>query len=155
MRLAIASDHAGYLLKSFLKAGLVKEADLLVDLGCSSEEPVDYPQYAKIMAEALARGDAEFGILVCGSGIGISIAANRFTGVRAALVSDPLGARLAREHNNANVICLGGKVLGEQQALECVRTFLQTSYVGGRHQHRVEMLDAIGGSSASLGPSGT
>ena len=138
MKLAIASDHAGYRLKSFLKAELVGP---VLDLGCHSEAPVDYPDYARMVAEALRRGDVAFGILVCGTGIGISIAANRFRGVRAALVGDPLAAQLSREHNNANVICLGGRMTGDAQALECVRTFLQTPFAGERHQRRVDMLD--------------
>lgn len=143
MKIAIASDHAGFRLKSLLEAGLLAELGPFVDLGCHNEEPVDYPNYARAMAETLMRGEAEFGILVCGSGIGISIAANRFPAVRAALVSDPLGARLSREHNNANVICLGGKTIGEWQAVDCVHTFLKTAYVGERHRHRVDMLATI------------
>lgn len=143
MTIAIASDHAGFGLKSFLLHKL-RERDLrLLDLGCHSEEAVDYPDYGRRMADAL-RSDAERGILICGSGIGISIAANRFSHVRAAVVSEPLSARLAREHNDANVLCLGGQLIGNWMALECASVFLETPFAKGRHTPRVEMLGTVG-----------
>ncbi|MGN6466533.1 MAG: ribose 5-phosphate isomerase B [Rhizobiaceae bacterium] len=143
MKIAIASDHAGYALKSFLLQKLAERDLTLLDLGCHSEAMVDYPDYSKRMAEAL-RSEAERGILICGSGIGISIAANRYSHVRAAVVSEPLSARLCREHNDANVLCLGGKLIGDWMALECASVFLQTPFAEGRHTPRVAMLGAIG-----------
>jgi ribose 5-phosphate isomerase B len=144
MKVAIASDHAGFRLKSFLIEAMGKRDQALVDLGCYSEEPVDYPDIGKKMAGLLADGDAERGILICGSGIGISIAANRFRNVRAALVSDPYSARLTREHNDANVLCLGGQLIGNWQALECVDVFLKTDFLHGRHAPRVQKLHELG-----------
>lgn len=147
MNVAIASDHAGFRLKSFLIEAMRGRGQTLIDLGCHSEEPVDYPDFGKKMAEALADGGMERGILVCGSGIGISIAANRFRNVRAALVSDPFSARLTREHNDANVICLGGQLIGNWQAIECVEVFLKTDFLHGRHAPRVEALHGLGSPS--------
>lgn len=145
MKVALASDHAGFRIKSFLAGELAKEGYEILDLGCENEESVDYPRYAKAMADELARGEIPFGILVCGTGIGISIAANRFPHLRAGVVSDLLAARLTREHNDANVLCLGGQLVGPWQALECSRVFLSTEYAGGRHQPRVAMLATIAG----------
>lgn len=143
MKIAIASDHAGYALKSFLLQRLAERDVMLLDLGCHSEDAVDYPDYGRRMADAL-RSDAERGILICGSGIGISMAANRFSHVRAAVVSEPLSARLSREHNNANVLCLGGQLVGKWMALECVTVFLNTDFATGKHSARVEMLGMAG-----------
>jgi ribose 5-phosphate isomerase B len=142
MTIAIGSDHAGFGLKSFLLQKLGERDLPLLDLGCHSEEAVDYPDYGRRMAQALT-SDAECGILICGSGIGISIAANRFSHVRAAVASEPLSARLAREHNDANVLCLGGQLIGNWMALECAFVFLETPFARGRHTPRVEMLGAV------------
>jgi len=136
--IAIACDHGGVALKDFLKAALPDVVWL--DLGTSGTDSVDYPDYAKKLADALKAGQAERGVLICGTGIGISIAANRFAHIRCALVHDVTGARLAREHNDANVLALGGRTTGQEVAKDCVTTFLNTAFAGGRHQARVDKL---------------
>ena len=137
---AIASDHAGYDLKSFLKEVLSAMGREVIDLGADGAASVDYPDFGYAMAHAFRSGKARRGVLVCGSGIGISIAANRYAEVRAALVHDALGARLARQHNDANVICFGGRMIGAEVASDCLRIFLETEFEGGRHTHRVDKL---------------
>lgn len=138
--IGIASDHAGFELKQVLKQHLSALDFLVVDLGPEEPEPVDYPDYGYAMGRAVRDGQVARGILVCGSGIGISIAANRFPEVRAALVHDELGARLARQHNDANVICFGGRTTGVDVAFDCLRVFLETPFEGGRHCGRVDKL---------------
>ncbi|VTU30195.1 ribose 5-phosphate isomerase B [Variovorax sp. PBL-E5] len=140
--IAIANDHAGYDLKLALKAELESEGWRVLDLGCHDKTPVDYPAYGRLMGEAIREGRTQLGVLVCGSGIGISIAANRNPLVRAALVHDTLTARLAREHNDANVLCLGGQTTGPAVAIECLKVFLATPFGEGRHAPRVRMLGA-------------
>ena len=137
---AIASDHAGFELKEALKAALVALGHPHLDLGCDGPATVDYPDFGYAMARALRDGRAAWGILVCGTGIGISIAANRFSNVRAALVHDARSARLARQHNDANVICFGGRVIEPDVARVCLEVFLTTPFEGGRHAHRVDKL---------------
>lgn len=137
---AMASDHAGYDLKMHLKAILVDARRTVVDLGTNGTGSVDYPDFGYAMARAIRDGRAALGVLICGSGIGISIAANRFPEVRAALVHDTLGARMARLHNDANVICFGGRMIGQEVASDCLRLFLETEFEGGRHASRVEKL---------------
>ena len=136
----MASDHAGYELKTVLKQELVAMGHAVVDLGADGSESVDYPDFGYAMAHALKAGKAHRGVLICGSGIGISIAANRYPEVRAALVHDGLGARLARQHNDANVICFGGRMIGAEVARDCLKTFLETAFEGGRHLQRVDKL---------------
>lgn len=143
MRLAIGSDHAGYDLKESLKSHLQAEGHEVEDLGCHSSDRVDYPLFAQKVALAVVGGQAERGVLVCGSGIGVSIAANRIPGARAALVSEPLSARLAREHNDANVLCMGARLVGPDMARELLRVFLETPFAGGRHQDRVLQIDSV------------
>jgi ribose 5-phosphate isomerase B len=140
LSIAVASDHAGYDLKSALKQELEAMGHQVVDLGTNSTDSVDYPDFGYAVALALREGKADRGVLVCGSGVGISIAANRYPEVRAALIHDPLGARLARQHNDANVICFGGRVIDAEAARECLRAFLDTQFEGGRHHARVEKL---------------
>ena len=140
LNIAVASDHAGYDLKSALKQELETMGQQILDLGTHSREAVDYPDFGYAVAVALREGRADRGVLVCGSGVGISIAANRYPEVRAALVHDPLGARLARQHNDANVICFGGRAIDAGLAAECLRVFLETQFEGGRHNTRVEKL---------------
>lgn len=137
---AIANDHAGVALKDVLLAELNALGFTPLDLGTNSSDSVDYPDYGKLVADAVAHGRAQFGIAICGSGIGISIAANRHPGIRAALCSTGLAAELSRQHNDANVLCLGARLIGDGEAKECVRRFLTTSFEGGRHQRRVEKL---------------
>ncbi|HUT77206.1 MAG TPA: ribose 5-phosphate isomerase B [Polyangia bacterium] len=142
MRLAIASDHGGFELKEHLLAWLAGRDDIAVaDLGTRDEAAVDYPDLAHPLAEAVARGDFDRGILVCGTGIGMSIAANRHRGIRAALCTDPYMARMSREHNDANVLCLGGRVLGRSLAEDIVRAFLDGEFGGERHARRLAKLD--------------
>ncbi len=135
---ALASDHAGYQLKNEIAASLTKAGYSVLDFGTNGPDSVDYPDYAAHVAAAVTDGRAERGVLVCGSGIGISIAANRHPGVRAALVHDVTTARLCREHNDANVIALGARVIGPEIAKDCVTTFLTTAFEGGeRHSRRI------------------
>ena len=139
-KIAIANDHGGRELKEFLKAELIHNGYDVLDLGSNTTESVAYPDYGYAIAKAIETGEAEQGVAICGSGIGISIAANRFAHIRAALIHDALGARLCREHNNANVICFGGRMIGDELARDCLRVFLETRYEGGRHDLRVEKL---------------
>jgi ribose 5-phosphate isomerase B len=143
MRIALAADHAGYQLKDDLAAWLREAGHDVVDLGTNGPESVDYPEYGARLADAVARGDAECGIVVCGSGIGISIAVNRNPACRCARVSDPLSAQLAREHNDANVLALGARLIGSDMAKACAAVFLDTDFAGGRHQRRVDQLSHL------------
>lgn len=142
MRIAIASDHAALELKALLAEWLVGEGHEVADLGPDSAASVDYPDFGYKLAVAVARGDAERGIALCGSGIGISIAVNREPKARCALVSEPLSAALAREHNDANVIAMGARLIGAEMAKACVTAFLATPFGGDRHQRRVDKLSA-------------
>ena len=140
MRIAIASDHAAVTLKRELRDWLREEGHDVTDLGTDSDASVDYPDYGAAIGRALADGSAERGIALCGSGIGIMIAANRNPAVRCALVSEPLSAELARSHNDANAIALGARLVGPEMARACVRAFLSTDFLGGRHAARVAKL---------------
>jgi ribose 5-phosphate isomerase B len=140
MRVALAADHAGYLLKDELVRWLGEHGHEVTDLGTNGPESVDYPLFGRKLAEFVASGQAERGIAVCGSGIGISIAVNRNPGCRCARVDDPLSAQLAREHNDANVLALGARLIGSDMAKACVLAFLETNFAGGRHQRRVDQL---------------
>jgi ribose 5-phosphate isomerase B len=140
MRIAIASDHAALALKADLVAWLCAQGHAVNDLGPHDAASVDYPDFGYALADAIARGTAERGVALCGSGIGISIAVNRNPGARCALVSEPLSAALAREHNDANVIAMGARLLGPDMAKACVSAFLATDFAGGRHQRRVDKL---------------
>jgi ribose 5-phosphate isomerase B len=139
-RIAIASDHAALELKAALIAYLREAGHTVTDLGPHGVDSVDYPDYGYKLAEEIAAGRADRGVALCGSGIGISIAANRHPACRCALVSEPLSARLAREHNDANVIAMGGRLVGIEMAKACLDTFLATPFGGGRHERRVEKL---------------
>lgn len=138
--IAIASDHAGFPLKQQVKEALENLGLGVLDLGCDDTTSVDYPDFGHAMADAIESGKAEKGVLVCGSGIGISIAANRHAGVRAALCTAGLQARLARQHNDANVLALGARIIGYETALDCLNEFLNTDFEGGRHQTRIEKI---------------
>jgi ribose 5-phosphate isomerase B len=139
-RIALASDHAGYALKAMLADELRAAGHDVIDLGPDSEASVDYPDFGRALGEAVAAGRAEKGIAVCGSGIGISIAVNRIAGARCALVTSGLMARLARQHNDANCIALGSRIIGIETARDCVAEFLNTPFEGGRHAGRVAKL---------------
>lgn len=134
---AIGADHAGVGLKTALAAELAAAGLVVLDVGTHGSESVDYPDFADRVAAAIAHGKAARGVLVCGSGIGISIAANRHKAVRAALCHDATSARLSRQHNDANVLALGARLIGEETAKECLRVFLATPFEGGRHARRV------------------
>ena len=139
MRIAVGSDHAGFDLKAALAGHLAEAGHAVSDLGTdSSTEPVDYPLFGIAVGRAVAEGRADRGLCVCGTGIGISISANKVPGVRAALVHDVTTAALARRHNDANVVCLGGRTTGTAEAIDAVDTFFSTDFEGGRHSRRVD-----------------
>lgn len=138
--IAIACDHAGVDLKETLKAELANRGFDVLDLGTNGPDSVDYPDFGAAMGDAIASGKAKRGVLVCGSGIGISIAANRNPAVRAALCQNGLMAQLSRQHNDANVLALGARLIGIETALDCLNAFLETDFEGGRHQRRVDKL---------------
>lgn len=139
-RIAIASDHAALGLKAELATWLQDQGHDVADLGPDSGASVDYPDYGYKLAQAVGGGTADFGVALCGSGIGISIAVNRVTACRCALVSEPLSAALAREHNDANVIAMGARLVGSEMAKACLTAFLSTAFGGDRHQRRVDKL---------------
>ena len=143
MRVAIGSDHRGFALKEALKELLGELGHEWVDFGCEGEEPVDYPDIARPLGEAVAAGEYERGILICGNGVGMSIAANKVKGVRAALCQNSFTARLARRHNDANILCLGAWCIGRGLAEEIVRVFLSEDFEGGRHARRLEKIRAM------------
>jgi ribose 5-phosphate isomerase B len=140
LAIAIASDHAGFELKAMLAAWLRTQGHAITDLGPDDTASVDYPDYGYRLATSIAAATAQYGIAICGSGIGIAIAVNRHPAVRCALVSEPLSARLARSHNDANVIALGARLIGPDMARDCVSAFLATAFLGDRHTGRVEKL---------------
>src|SRR6478672_9256845 len=140
MRIVLTADHAGVDLKDELAAWLSEQGHDVIDLGTHGHESVDYPRFGAMMAEALADARAERGITVCGSGIGVAIAANRNPACRCAQVAEPLSASLARKHNDANAIALGARLIGIEMAKACVSAFLTSDFLGGRHQHRVDQL---------------
>jgi len=142
--IAIGSDHAGFNLKQRLAADLTDLGHEVLDLGAHSTDRVDYPDYGEAVGRAVSGGDAEAGVCVCGSGIGIAMAANKVAGIRAATVHDATSARLAREHNDANVVCFGERLIDEGVASEALRAWLDADFEGGRHADRVAKLDAIG-----------
>ncbi len=143
MKIAIASDHAALALKAELVGWLHAQGHEVDDLGAHCADSVDYPDYGYKIAAAIAEGRAERGVALCGSGIGISIAANRHPQVRCALVSEPVSARFARSHNDANIIAMGERVIGVELAKACLEAFLATAFEGGRHTRRVEKLSHL------------
>ncbi|MCL2677457.1 MAG: ribose 5-phosphate isomerase B [Clostridiales bacterium] len=143
MIIPIASDHAGYKLKEQVKAFLQARGQETLDYGCPDEQSVDYPDYAALVAAGVGAGKYERGILICGTGIGMSIAANKFPGVRAALCHSVFTAQCAREHNNANILALGARVLSAPEALEMVRVWLETPFAGARHAQRLEKISRL------------
>src|SRR5712691_8646050 len=141
MKIAIGSDHAGFRYKETIKQLLTESGHAVDDFGTDSEEPVDYPLFIRPVAEAVARGETERGVVLGGSGNGEAMAANRVKGVRCALCWNVASARLARQHNDANIISLGQRMISEEEALEIVRVWLETDFEGGRHVRRIQMLD--------------
>jgi ribose 5-phosphate isomerase B len=142
--IGIAADHAGFELKELLKARLADWGYGVLDLGTDSTQSVDYPDFGNALADAVAGGRVRRGVAVCGTGIGISIAANRNPRVRAAVCHDVTSARLTRQHNDANVLALGARLVGPETASDCLRAFLDTEFEGGRHARRVDKLSAAG-----------
>jgi ribose 5-phosphate isomerase B len=141
--IALGADHAGWQLKEEVKAWLLARHAEVTDLGTHTPDPVDYPDYAAQVAEAVASGKAGRGILICGTGIGMSIVANRYPKVRAALCHDHFTAQMSREHNDANILVMGERVIGKGVALEIVKTWLETAFAGGRHQLRLNKIQDI------------
>lgn len=141
MIIALAADHGGVELKKYIREYLREEGYKLVDLGTNSDGSVDYPIYGKLCAEAVAGGKAQLGIVFCGSGIGISIAANRVKGARCALCTSVEMAKLSKQHNNANMLSLGGRLTSPELAKEIVKAWLSEEFQGGRHQRRIDLLD--------------
>ena len=145
MKIALGADHGGYELKEKIKQYLSMRKEIeLIDFGTNSTESVDYPKYGHAVANAVVSKEVDFGILVCTTGVGISIAANKIKGVRAALCTDTTTAKLTREHNDANILALGSGIVGQFVALDIVDTFLSTSFEGGRHQKRVDQIEVEG-----------
>lgn len=143
MKIALGSDHGGYNLKNEIMEYLKENGYEIKDFGTYSTESCDYPDYALKVAEAVASKEFEFGILVCGTGIGISISANKVPGIRAALCSDTFSAHATREHNNANILALGERVVGPSLAIDIVKTFLNSKFEGDRHQRRIDKISNI------------
>ena len=139
-KIAVGSDHAGFNLKNTIKKYLEEKGYEVKDCGTNSTDSCDYPVYAKAVAKSVASGEYEKGILCCGSGVGVSIVANKVKGVRAVLAHESLTAKLSRNHNDANVLCLGERITGEALALDIVETWLHSEYEGGRHQRRIYMM---------------
>ena len=143
MKIGIASDHGGLELKEYIVKFFEEQDVEYIDYGTNTNDSVDYPEYGKKLAEKVVEGEVERGIAICGTGIGISIACNKVKGIRAALCGDTYSARMSREHNNANILALGGRVTGQDLALEIVRTWLESEFEGGRHQRRLEKISDI------------
>ena len=143
MKIGIGSDHGGYELKEEVKKYLEENGIEYIDYGTNSKDSVDYPEYGQKVAEAVKGGECDKGIVVCGTGIGISISANKVPGIRCALCSDTYSARMSIEHNNANMLALGGRVVGRDLAIEIVSTWLKAAFLGGRHERRVNKISDI------------
>ena len=143
MTVAIGSDHAGFALKNFLRDTLTEEGYTVIDCGTDSAASCDYPIYAEKTADAIRNQSAQLAILCCGTGIGMSMAANKIKGIRAACCSDIFSAKFTRLHNDANILCMGARVVGEGLALELAHAFLETGYEGGKHARRVDMMMAL------------
>ncbi len=140
MNISLGCDHGGFLLKKEVEQFLVNEGHEIYDVGCYSEESVDYPEIADKVCKELIEGRSAYGILICGTGIGMSIAANRYRQIRAALCHEPFTARMSREHNDSNVLCLGARVLGAGIVLDIVKIWLETEFAGGRHLRRITLM---------------
>ena len=140
MKIAIASDHGGFELKNTICDYLTKAGYEICDMGCDSTDSVNYPDYAFGLCEKVAKGEFDKGILICGTGIGMSICANKVKGIRCALCSEPVSAALTRRHNDSNVLAMGARIIGSELAKEIVNAFLTTEFEGGRHETRVKMI---------------
>ena len=143
MQIGLACDHGGFELKEELKAFLKSLGVEPIDMGTFNEDSVDYPDFGILVAEKVSRGELEKGILICGTGIGMSIVANKFPRVRAALANDLYSSRCSREHNDANILIIGGRIVGKELAKEIVKVWLETPFAGGRHKRRLEKIEAL------------
>ena len=139
-RVLLASDHAGFKLKDKIKRFLIKKGNTVLDLGTKNKNSVDYPDYAHLLSKKMKNNKSQFGILICGSGIGMDMAANKHKNIRAALCYNTKSTKLSRQHNNANVMTIGARLIKEKTALMCVSTFLKTEFVGGRHIKRIKKI---------------
>jgi ribose 5-phosphate isomerase B len=137
MKVAIGADHGGFELKEILKNFVINMGHEVFDAGCMSNDSVDYPEFAKLVCESIDKKECEVGILICGTGLGMSMAANKYNSIRAAVCTEEFTARLSREHNDANILCLGARVIGSGIAQEIVKVWLATEFSGGRHQNRI------------------
>ena len=144
MKIAIGNDHAATDYKNEIVKFLEKEGHEVINLGTDSHESVDYPVFAKKVCNVVVEKEADFGILLCGTGIGVSVAANKVEGIRAALLYNEYSARLTKQHNNANVIAFGARVMGIDLILSCIKAYMESEYEGGRHQRRIDMLESCG-----------
>ena len=143
MKIAVGSDHAAYELKEAIKAKLISEGHEVIDVGCDSTESVDYPKYGHAVGRAVASGEAGRGIAVCGSGIGISIACNKVPGIRAALCTSTEMAEMCRRHNNANVVCMGARMISQELAFDIIDTWMKTEFEGGKHLRRINEIEDL------------
>ena len=143
MRIVVGSDHAAYELKEAIKAKLISEGHDVIDVGCDSTESVDYPKYGHAVGRAVASGEAERGVAVCGSGIGISIACNKVPGIRAALCTSVEMAEMCRRHNNANVVCMGARMISRELAFDIIDTWMSTDFEAGKHLRRINEIEDI------------
>jgi ribose 5-phosphate isomerase B len=143
MQIGLASDHGGYELKEEIKVFLKSLGIEPIDMGTFNEDSVDYPDYGMLVAEKVSKGELERGILICGTGIGMSIVANKFRKVRAALANDLYCARFSREHTDANILVIGGRIVGKELAKEIIKTWLNTPFAGGRHKRRLEKIEIL------------
>lgn len=143
MKIALGADHGGYELKNEIRTHLEAQGIEVIDFGTHSKDSVDYPRFGFLVGDAVTRGEADLGIVVCGTGLGISMAANKVPGIRAAVCTETYSARMAREHNNANILALGGRVTGVGLALDIVDIFVKTPFAGGRHARRVDLITSI------------
>jgi ribose 5-phosphate isomerase B len=143
MQIGLACDHAGFELKEELKAFLKSLGVKAIDMGTFNEDSVDYPDFGILVAEKVSRGELGKGILICGTGIGMSIVANKFSGIRAAVANDLYSSRCSREHNDANILIVGGRIVGKGLAKEIVKVWLETPFAGGKHKRRIEKIEAL------------
>jgi ribose 5-phosphate isomerase B len=143
MQIGLACDHAGFELKEELKAFLKSLGVKAIDMGTFNEDSVDYPDFGILVTEQVSRGELERGILICGTGIGMSMVANKFPRIRAAVANDLYSSRCSREHNDANILIIGGRIVGKDLAKEIVKVWLETPFAGGRHKRRIEKIEAL------------
>lgn len=148
--IAIGADHAGFQMKNTLVAWMQAQGHTVHDFGTDGPDSVDYPDFAHVVCEAVTKGEAQFGVLVCGTGLGMSYAANRHTAIRCAMVSETTSARMSRQHNNANIVSMGSRMIGDEMAIDIMRTFLATGFEGGRHERRLAKIEVAGPSDREI-----